>query len=158
MNSDTLNGLMEKRAHLDYPDADCSDCSGCDPADISVSSGTVLSDQTVNGVRTIQIETVTIPGNGVQVSFNIADNCKFDWSIQVDDGSWTGRTAGVGAGGICGPFEPIFGYYYPTGSVTAVYSCQADHSDFDYSEVYAVGIYNDTAMTVTVTISAIGDA
>jgi len=151
LNSDTLNGLMQKQAHLDYPGADCTDCvDPCAVTNITFAIGTVTADDENDESRTVTVESALI-GAGYHVINAIAPSgCKFNISSYNTTG-WVGQS--VQPSFICGETGHEYGYVIGANSVLTRL-CTDTISPTD--EITEFALDSLTAFSLTITMTAGG--
>lgn len=147
LNSDTLNGLMEKRAHLDYPGANCAGCiETCSPLNLVFQFCTILSDNEDETERIVTLQSgANPPAEWQHIVISAPSGCHFDITAYSDDG-WVGETTDPNV--TCDEL-PTFGFYIVVGG-SPVYFCTATIPIV--ANLSFIALYSDTSFTFTATL------
>lgn len=155
LNGETLNQLMTKVAHLNYPGADCSSCGDCNNSLLTLSIGAILEDDEGLSIRTITINSTDHnPGGGSRqtISFFVPLGCEIEiLSCSVVSGTWTG----MDNTGNCTSPDLLYGYHFTCDTETLEYVCGVNDFLSGVTGINNFGLYSVTGFTVELQIRVV---
>lgn len=154
LNSDTLNGLMEKRAHIDYPNADCSTCEQCNvTTGLTINIGQIDSDDEATPIRTMTITSQPYnPGGGLRqtIVISVPFGCQLEiLDLDIVGGTWDGLEDTPQ----CPAENTLFGYTYSCDDETLSYVCGTNTLLNPIDGIEVAGMYSFNLFQITVQLS-----